>query len=396
MLNTSAPHDKYLPWGDAGFRANPYPWYAKLRKDFPVYKIDNREYVVTRYDDYLEFVRHPAMSMTEPGWVAPHSWHVFLNTVLFYNPPKHTAMRRHSNKWFTPKLVKEWVKNTAEVTNQALDGIGPDGLVEAHHNLCVMPTHATMCRVLGVPEDNVEETIENVLRIVMAQSPVSTAEQESESIKGFEYLFGRCRAMIADKRKNPGDGLLDALIAAQEKGELTEDEVLETLVLFYFSGAPNPAYVLASCLEHFARNPEVFELYRTQPEARHAIINEFFRLYPPELSFTRYNTEDIEIRGVKIPTGSRIRFMTAAVNRDQEVFPNPDAFDHTRPPEASQNLTFGIGTHSCAGQVISRVEVETVLSTIADRYKHIGLSGTPTVMHDDRIRNYLTLPLQLS
>jgi cytochrome P450 len=249
---------------------------------------------------------------------------------------------------------------------------------------------------LGVPEDNVEQTIENVLRIVMAQSPVSTAEQESESIKGFEYLFGQCRAMIADKRKNPGDGLLDALIAAHEKGELTENEVLETLVLFYFSGAPNPAYVLASCLEHFARNPEVFALYRTQPEARHAIINEFFRLYPPELSFTRYNREDIEIRGVKIPTGSRIRFMTAAVNRDPEVFPNPDAFDHTRPPEDSQNLTFGIGTHSCAGQVISRAEVETVLSTIADRYKHIELAGTPTVMHDDRIRNYITLPLRLS
>lgn len=396
MLDNSVSRDTYLPWGDPAFRANPYPWYAKLRAEFPVYRATDREYVITRYDDYLEFVRHPAMSMTEPDWVPAHSWHVFLDTVLFYNPPQHTAMRRHSNKWFTPKLVKEWVKNTADVTNQMLDNIGPDGTIEAHHNLCVLPTHITMCRVLQVPEDNVEETIENVLRIVLAQSPVSTAEHERESVRGFEYLFGRCREMIAQKRKNPGDGLVDALIAAQDKGELTENEVLETLVLFYFSGAPNPAYVIASCLEHFARHPEVFELYRTEPQARPAIINEFFRLYPPEISFTRYNTEDVVIRDVLVPAGSRIRFMTAAANRDPEIFPNPDAFDHTRPPEASQNVTFGIGTHSCAGQVISRAEVETVLSIIADRFKRIELNGTPTVMHDDRIRNYLTLPLKLS
>ncbi|MCG0999488.1 cytochrome P450 [Acetobacter persici] len=395
MTDLVMERDPYLPWVDPEFRKNPYPWYAKLQQEKPVYKMSERDFVVSRYDDYIEYLKHPAMSMTEPDWVKPHSWRIFKDTVLFYNPPRHTEARRHMAKWFTPKMSREWTKHTAQVARDELAKISSDGVVEAHHHLCVLPAHITMCRILQVDESDPEGVIENTLRIVMAQSPVSTAEQEADSLKGFDYLFGRCRDMIADKRRNPGSGMLDALLAAQDRGEVSADEVLETLVLLYFSGAPNPAYVLASSLEHFARNPEVLSVYREQPEKRLAIVNELFRLYPPEISFTRFVTEDIEIRGVHIPKGSRIRFMTAAANRDEDVFENPNEFDYTRPPEKSHNVTFGVGTHSCAGQIISRAEVETVLTVIADAVEKIELAGEPMFMSDDRIRNYTALPLRL-
>ncbi|WP_333995244.1 cytochrome P450, partial [Burkholderia orbicola] len=97
-----------------------------------------------------------------------------------------------------------------------------------------------------------------------------------------------------------------------------------------------------------------------------------------------------------IPENSVIRFMTAAVNRDPDVFEDPNTFDHTRSMRESQMLSFGIGTHSCAGQLISRVEIEVILSAIAERYSRVELAGSPAVQHDDRIRNYLTLPLRFS
>jgi cytochrome P450 len=333
------------------------------------------------------------MSMVEPDWVKPHNWHVFLDTILFYDPPKHTTTRRHTNKWFTPKLVAEWVKHTISVTEEALNRIEPDGYIEAHHHICVVPTHITMCRVLGVIEDEIELATLNSLKIVGMQTPAATQADKDRARDGFEWLFAKCKAMINEKRENPGNGLLDAMLTLEASGDMTYNEVLQTLVLFYFSGAPNPAYLLASILEHFAREPHLFELYRENPEVRQAMINEFIRLNPPEQSFTRYPTEDIEIRGVTIPAGSCIRFMTAAANRDETVFKRPNQFDHTRPQEASQHVSFGVGVHACAGQVISRAEVQASLDVIAQRFKRIELAEEPVTMNDDRIRNYITLPL---
>ncbi|KKA09922.1 hypothetical protein VP02_00785 [Pseudomonas ogarae] len=333
------------------------------------------------------------MSMVEPEWVQPHNWRVFLDTILFYDPPKHTAVRRHTNKWFTPKLVKEWVKHTTEVTRNALGQVEEDGYIEAHHHICVVPTHITMCRVLGIAEDDIELVTLNALKIVGMQTPAATEADKNRAREGFDWLFSKCRAIIEEKRINPGDGLLDAMLSLEASGDMTSDEVIQTLVLFYFSGAPNPAYVLASILEHFARDPRLFDLYRKEPDVRAAMINEFIRLNPPELSFTRYPTEEVEIRGVKIPAGSSIRFMTAAVNRDETVFRRPNQFDHTRPQEASQHVSFGIGVHACAGQVISRAEIEASLNVIAEHYSGIELAEEPVTLNDDRIRNYITLPL---
>lgn len=384
-----------LPWDNVDFRKNPYPWYARLQREYPIYQENETTFVVSRYEDYIEFVKHPAMSMKEPSWVKPHNWHVFLDTVLFYDPPEHTRLRRHTNKWFTPKLVKEWVTHTTEVTEQALQSVEADGYIEAHHNLCVLPYHVTMCRVLGVAEDDIELATINALKIVGMQTPVATQVDKDRARDGFNWLFEKCLGMVEDKKTNPGDGLLDAMIKLAAEGEMTDKEVIQTLVLFYFSGAPNPAYLLASILEAFARKPHLFDLYRREPQQRQAMINEFIRLNPPEQSFTRYPTEDVVIRGVKIPAGSCIRFMTAAVNRDETVFKRPNHFDHRRPQEASQHVSFGIGVHACAGQVISRAEVEASLNVLAERYTSIELADDPVTLNDDRIRNYLILPLFL-
>ncbi|MFP3996541.1 cytochrome P450 [Pseudomonas capeferrum] len=382
-----------LPWAHPDFRRNPYPWYARLQRDYPVYQESERTFVISRYEDYIKYVKHPAMSMVEPDWVKPHNWHVFLDTILFYDPPQHTSLRRHTNKWFTPKLVKDWVQHTVDVAEAALDLIDEDGYIEAHHHICVVPTHVTMCRVLGVAEDDIDLATLNSLKIVGMQTPAATQADKDRAKEGFEWLFAKCQAMIEEKRTNPGEGLLDAMLKLEQAGEMTSREVIQTLVLLYFSGAPNPAYVTAAILEHFARDPDLYDLYRAQPDARAAMINEFIRLNPPEQSFTRYPTEDIEIRGITIPAGSCIRFMTAAVNRDETVFKRPNMFDHTRPQEASQHVSFGVGVHACAGQVISRAEIEATLNVIASKYSRVELAEEPVTLNDDRIRNYITLPL---
>lgn len=383
-----------LPWTDPQFRENPYPWYARLQRDEPVYLLDDT-YIVSRYEDVVKYAKVPLMSV-EPGWAAAGPWTVVSETILGVDPPRHTALRRQTNKWFTPKVVKEWVQVTSEVTAQALGRIGADGVVEAWHELAVLPTHTTMCRVLQLPEDDVQPVVNAMFDAMLMLSSQPAADDVDKAAAAFGYLSDRIAKMLADKRANPGDGLADALIAAQERGEITEGEAIATITTFFALGHMDSGYLVASGLEQFARRPEVFDAYKQNPESRQAIINEMVRLDPPELSFVRYPTEDIEIRGVQIPAGSPIRFMIGAANRDPDVFENPDDFDFRRPPEASRNLSFGIGIHSCAGQVISRGEAEAIFTEIADRYERIELAGPVEIAHNDFARFYKRLPLRLT
>lgn len=395
MGAATAIQDEYLPWADENYRKDPYPWYERLRKERPIYKMSDGTYVVSRYDDITKYGKLPIMAIVDPEWVPKGPWAALSKTVLGADPPVHTGLRRRTNKWFTPKLVQTWVEAAAKAANDALDRAEPGTVVEANLELGVFPTHAAMCSALQLPTDNVAPVHAAMLKAMAALSSVASAEDDERAAEGFRYLRERVEELLAYKRANPGDGLADALIEAVSAGEMTEDEIIQTISLFWGSGGHNPSFFVSAGIEYFARNPDVYSMYRERPDLRAGIQSELLRLYPPELSFVRYPTEDVEIRGMHIKAGERIRFLLDGANRDPEVFPDPDKLDPYRPLDAAQNLSFGIGPHACAGQIISRAGADTIFQVISARIQRIELAGTPKYDVTDRSRAYVELPVTL-
>lgn len=393
MTISATTEEELLPWGDPAFRENPYPWYTRLRRDHPVYQLRDGTYIVSRYQDITQWAKHPCMSIIEPDLGA---WGALANTMLFKDPPEHATLRRHTNRWFTPKLMKQWVTETAQVAAEGLDRMGPDRTIEAHYELGVRPMHITMCRVMQVSEDDVKPVPEAMITAMDAIVAQPEPEHHAHAKDAFAYLIGRMERMLEEKRTTPGDGMADALLAAHDQGEMTYRQVVETLTLFWASSGHNPGFLVPAGLELFARRPELFTTYREDPTSRQPIVEELIRMEPAEISYVRYPLEDVQIGGVTIPAGSRVRFMTAAANRDPEVFDRPDEFDYTRPPGASRHLSFGIGPHSCPGQLFTRAGVETIFTTVAERYRRIELTEEPTTYHTDRGRNYRKLPIRLT
>lgn len=385
----------FLPWNDPAYIANPFPWYEDARKNHPIYKSSDDTYIITRYEDIVKYGKLPSLSIVDPEWVPPGPWKVLSKTVLFMDPPKHTEVRRRTNKWFTPKLVNKWVEASEDFVNDRLNEIHSGEIFDANMLLGVGPTHAAMCSALQVTPNNFAPVIFSMHKTMAALAANASERVNQDAAEAFEYMGNRVSEIIAYKRANPGDGMVDALIKAQSDGEISEDELFQSLVLFWGSGGHNPSYIVSSGIEYFARHPEVYEMYRNQPEQRTAIINELFRLYPPELSFARYATEPFEMLGVQINPGERIRFIIDSANRDAEVFPNPDVLDPSRPPQAAQNISFGMGAHQCAGQVISRAEVETIFKVLSERVASFKLEGTPLMDNSDRSRAYVSLPVSV-
>ena len=395
MTEISLATQRILPWGDPQYVANPYPWYAKAREHYPIYKDEDGTYVITRYEDVVKYGKISSLSIVPPVGVDRGPWKVLSETVVALDPPKHTAARRPLNKWFTPKLVKTWSEAAKADVVEYLDNIQEGEIFDANMYLGVGPAHKSMCKALQVPATDFEPVIYCMHKTMAALSAVAGSKQNEAAVEAFKYMFGRVKEMIEWKVSNPGDGLADALLDAVAQGKMTESEVMQSMVLLWGSGGHNPSYIVGSAVEYFARNPEIYEIFKNEPEKRPMFISEIYRLYPPELTFSRYATEEIEIHGVNIKVGECVKFIMDSANRDPNIFPNANELDVNRAADSTQHCSFGMGIHQCAGQTISRGVIDTVLDVIAEKIERFILAGEPEMDNSDRSRAYVKLPVSV-
>lgn len=379
----------YLPWDDPEFIRAPWPWFDRLLSEKPVLVLDDGSVVVSKYADVVKYAKHQSLVSVPPQGIGDSPWAANLNSVLLTEGERHHRIRRTFAGWLTPKNVKKWAETAAESTRRALDGIGPDGTIEAHSALGVQPAQDAMAHALGIPQEDGFPYIHATNLTMMSMGWNPSADEITRGHEGFGFMMFQAERLIEAKRRNRGDGmLLDHMITACEEGQLTERELKESIQILWGSAAHNPGHVMASALVDLAANPQAFTAYKQQPEHREGIINEIFRRALPEVALDRFTTEPMEIRGTEIPgDGTRIRFILGAALRDPDEFPNPDEFDYQRPKQSSMAIAFGVGTHNCAGQAMARAELRAGLDVITERYDGVEVVGEPVWYHSDRHRN---------
>lgn len=386
--------EEYFPWNDSNFQRDPYPWYERAMDEAPVILDDTGAYVVSRYEDIVEFAPKACMSV-EPGWDAAGPWKVVKSTIIGHEGEDHTRLRRQTTRWLAPRAVRDWVVFTREFAEEIFDRMNGD-VLDGWHDIALIVTHRTMCRLLQVDDGEAQHVMTAMAgnMPMLAANPALGSTESAEA--GFAWLQERVTAAIAAHTAAPSDGLIDDLLVAEREGRMSGEEVHATVLMLYSLGHMDVGYLVASGLRMLAELPDVYDAYRNQEERRDAIINEIARLDPPELSFYRTTLEDVTIRGVQIPTGSRIRFMVGAANRDPAAFDNPHAFDILRPVERSRILSFGLGTHTCAGQGLARAEARTVLDAVASRFSSVELAEPFEMDNSDFSRHFTNLKIRFT
>ena len=402
ILNSPEVHELLFELTTEDGRSDPYPRYARLRELSPIVRGITGALVVTGYDDCSTVVRDPrfvkeSSKLLEFLGIADWREHaslryLFTSSMLMMDPPDHTRLRRLVSGAFTPRRVQALRPAIERMVEDLLDGLGGEAdFVEAF--AFPLPVNV-IGELLGIPEPDraqFQPLSREAAQVLegFTREAVRRADPATETI--FDYLTG----LIARRRRDPGNDLLSALIAAEEGGDqLSEDELLTTASLLFGAGFETTTNLLANGLFALLEHPDELARLREHPELAPAAVEELLRFDSPVQSIGQVVAEPVELAGVSVGVGEVVVAYIGAGNRDPARFADPDRLDLQRRDNAP--LSFGGGIHYCLGAPLARLEAQVAFPALLHRFPDLAITGAPRRRDSLTIKGFESLPLKLA
>jgi cytochrome P450 len=373
------------------------------RQDCPVRQIrlpsGDLAHLVMDYDEVEMVLRDRRFSRNfrydgAPRLVAGDDMSLNPDAIVNLDPPEHTRLRRTIQWAFRPGNAKSWRPVVEGVAGGLLDEIvsagPPADLVADYARL--LPIRV-MCDLIGVPPGDQEKLI-SWTGVFFSTSAVSARERGEAGMEFLSYIGH----LVATRRDDPGDGLVDALIKACDvDGALSEAELLQMVPALLIGGQENTSAILARGIFTLLRNRQAYDALHADPGLLDGAVEEILRFeVPSEGAFLRVTTEDVELTSGTIPRGTAVQVSLPAANRSDEHFADPERFDVQR--AQNPHLTFGAGAHFCVGAPLARLELKIALGAVTSRLPGLRLAAGTSVgdmryAQDTLVRTLLSLPV---
>ena len=391
MSDSSVYYDPY----DVDINADPYPTYARLRDEAPIYYNE-------RYDFWF-------LSRHEDVQKALVNWRVFTSThsdildimkaniklpkgvVMFEDPPVHTAQRGLLSRVFTPKRMAQLEDQVRSYCISCLDPlVGSDGF-DIITELGTMLPMRVIGMLLGIPEQD-QVAVRNKTDANLRTKPGKPMVIVEDAVANGEMFAD----YIEWRAQHPSEDLMTVLLNAEFEDEagttrtLTRQEVLTYTSVLAGAGNETTGRLIGWLAKVLAEHPDQRRAVVEERALIPNVIDETLRFEPTGHATARYVTEDIEYYGTTVPARSPILVSMASANRDPRRFENPDVYDIYR--QDVQHLTFGYGLHFCLGSHLARLEGRVALDEMLNRwpewdvdYSGIKLAPTSTVRGWERM-----------
>jgi cytochrome P450 len=372
-----------------GFTDDPYPAYATMREQAPVYAHPFGFWLLTGYDEVSWLLRAPGLSVEDDN-VAPGSVLRQLREEMYGNetprasvmsmldrdPPDHTRLRKLVSKAFTPRAIQALRPRITELVDGMLDDMAAQGRVDLVDALAFPLPFSVIAEMLGTPPADHERIRELSGTVVRSLEPVADPELVRAIIAADDELSAIAAEMIAWKRANPADDLLTALIHAEDDGDvLDDDELVAQTLLLYIAGHETTVNLIAGGTLALLRHPAQLALLRADPALVGNAVEELLRYDSPVQASRRITLEPVTVGGIEIPAGAFVMASLGSANRD-ESFWGPDASElRIERENARQHVSFGAGHHHCLGASLARLEAAIAFEHLAGRFPGLALDG---------------------
>jgi cytochrome P450 len=417
-------------------RANPYPFYEKLRNEDPVHW--DKElglWVLTRYADIESLYTDERFSRAQGlmrGFerlpesdreIAAPVYQSFSKTVFYADPPYHTHLRGLMNHAFTPRRVERLRPYIQKLVDELLDRMQSTQAKDVIHDLAYPLPVMVIAELLGLPQSDraqFKKWSDDLFAILGTVRPKSTALLE-RAAQSLDELTDYIRALSHKRREDPRDDLLTALLSVTEDdgdacphphasasalatGELIRDrasfstltgeELVSNINILLSTGHETTTHLIGNGLLALLQNPEQLKKLRDQTTLLVPAIEEMLRYDNPVQITYRSVLEDVDFKGKLIRKGDLVNTILGSANRDPERFSAPDCFNITR--NEGRHLSFGMGIHFCIGAPLVRLEAEIIFETILRRFPTISLATEKLEWQEHPIfRGLKSLPITM-
>ena len=383
---------------------DPYPRYDQLRSEDPVHWNDGAQvWVLTRYQDVLDAMRDPRLSSTgitaltqKVGGVegVPDLEQTFLGMMLFADPPDHTRLRSLANKAFTPRVLERMRSQIQDAADRLLDDIQERGSMEVVSELAYPLPAMVITEVLGVAGGDPATFKKMSNDLATFAGDIRQAEENvGPIIESMAELKEYLQDAAAQRRTEPKDDLLSALVAAEDQGDsFSEDELYSMCAMLTFAGHETTTILIGNGILTLLQHPSELERLRQDPSLLESAVEEVIRYTGPVQAISRMVLEDLQIGDNQIAKGERISMNIASANRDPAQFSDPYRFDIQR--NEGRHLGFGFGIHFCLGAALARMEAQAVIGSVVRRMPELRLEEPGIEWRNSPVlRGLKTLPV---
>jgi cytochrome P450 len=354
---------------DYEFHRNPYPTYAWLRDEAPVYENPALDFwALSRFDDVLAALHDPAtytsthgVALEDEGPDGP------AGSMIHLDPPDHTAMRKLVSRRFTPRRIAELEPRVREWTRALVDALDGRTQFDVVTDYAALLPATVISTMLGIPTKEHEHV--RVWTDQLLTREAGTMSVPPDAGAAMMRLVDLSAQLMALRRDRPTDDILSLLVEVELDGEkLSDAQVIGFCILLISGGHETTAKLIANGIRLFASHPEQRDAVIAEPSLMAPAVEELLRFTSPTQYMTRTTTRPVQLHGITIPEGKQVALLLGSGNRDPREFDRPDEFDiHRGNPRI---LAFGHGAHVCLGAAVARLEARVALQEFLARYPH--------------------------
>lgn len=376
--------------------ADPYPAFARLRDESPVYQVPGRGYwVLSRFDDVHMALRDHETFSSAKG-VGPEP--IWAPALITTDPPVHTRLRRLVTKPFTPRAIEAtWTERVTELAAAFVEPLVGAGVVDAVESLTWPIPVQVIAEMLGIPTSDLDAFKHWSDELCNGIGGHLDPNMMERTAAAYVEVYAYLEEVIAARRGtgDDRDDLISRLLGGGDGDESLDDrEIAHFCILLLIAGNETTTNLLGGMLLTLAANPAVWSALCADPSLAPAAVEEMLRFWSPTQALFRQTTADVTLHGTTIPADSRVMLAIASANRDGRRFDAPDEVRLDRDP--NDHLAFGNGIHLCLGAPLARLEARAVLEVLIASTSEITVAGDVRMADNFMLRGPVKLPLVLA
>ena len=379
------------------YREKPFEAFDRLRGQGPIvparFPLIGKVWLVTTYAAVDEVLKNDKLFCRDPRnsgrrfvkfqvmfqILMPGMFRRLSQNMIAMDEPDHRRLRSLVDQAFQRQSISQLRPRIEELVDLQLDFVEEfaarnGGEVDLVEHLARPIPLAVICEMLGLPEED---------RAKFKQWFAGFANMKSilggilKLLPGLRKTMKYLRGQFEQVRQEPRQGLITALVQAEQAGDrLSDDELLSMAMLLLLAGHETTVHLISNSILTVLQLPEVRRSLLADWSQVESAVEEILRYCSPaQVAKPRFVTEDVEFHGQHLKRADAVVPVLASANYDPERFENPSEFKIDR--AQNYHLSFGSGPHVCLGLKLARAETQVVLERVLTRWPNLQPAFDP-------------------